>query len=909
MCGYTRAIRGVPARTRLFVGALAVLTAGLASQAVAATTTVAVDTPLLMGGDATFQITVTVTHKFRWFSTQVLLDGVPHYCHGLAEGHGQYGPWDPAQTDVEVIDVPRPAAGAYTVSVKVWNGTACDNTERDSAIAAQKLYVTDCTAPADQDVPVDDTCTYFMKDFTGFCPDLAGFAGVTVQQNPTVGDDYAPGAPVPANVQVLDGLNLIGNYDFNLTPVDDTPPVITCSADVTEPADANCQAVIALITPTATDNCGVPTVDGVRSDGKPLTDPFDLGETTIQWTATDAAAKTSDCIQKITVQDTTPPVITTCPPDRDITTGPDGTVAVPDMTGEVGVDEACPGLTISQNPSAGTLVGVCDSPVAVTMVAIDTALLIDTCAVALTILDGTPPTAVLCGGQFVNSTLSVGIPVDDPVLTTNGRTVCASDNADACGGSLTIEVTEIDGDAVGSIPNDGSDPRWPDGHPTPIVPLGAHAVTFTITDASANAFVLPTTLVVLQAVPMGCWDLNQNGLSEVNEDRNGDGDYNALDCQGVSCWDLNGNLQCDGDEDINGDLVCDAKDCKGEKGDPGFSCWDLDMNHACDLASEDINADGVCDVKDCAGSPCWDLNSNLVCDLPAEDTDGDGICTMADCAGLACWDLNGNRLCDAATEDINGDTLCDAKDCAGAPCWDLDGNLTCDPASEDLNGDGACDVKDCAGLACWDLNGNGVGDPGEDVNGDGNYDTGDCQGVSCWDLNGNHIGELNEDRNGDGDYNALDCQGLPCWDLNENLTCDPATEDVNGDLACNALDCTGPQGPRGPTGAQGSAGTDGCSCWDLNCNFTGDIGEDKNADGNFDALDCQGEKGETGDTGPTGDTGREGPQGPPGETGETGATGQSVPFFGCGALSAIDLTAMMVGLISLCALGRRRYEP
>ena len=50
-----------------------------------------------------------------------------------------------------------------------------------------------------------------------------------------------------------------------------------------------------------------------------------------------------------------------------------------------------------------------------------------------------------------------------------------------------------------------------------------------------------------------CWDANGNGVTDAEEDTNGDGNFNALDCSSVSgspapvggakiaCWDLNGD--------------------------------------------------------------------------------------------------------------------------------------------------------------------------------------------------------------------------------------------------------------------------------------------------------------------------------------------------------------------------------
>ncbi|MBL0176924.1 MAG: hypothetical protein IPP94_16975 [Ignavibacteria bacterium] len=58
-----------------------------------------------------------------------------------------------------------------------------------------------------------------------------------------------------------------------------------------------------------------------------------------------------------------------------------------------------------------------------------------------------------------------------------------------------------------------------------------------------------------------------------------------------------------------------------------------------------------------------------------------------------------------------------------------------------------------------------------------------------------------------------------------------------------------PPGPQGPPGVPGAKGADGIDCWDLNGNGAGDPAEDKNADGKWDALDCQGPRGPAGPPG------------------------------------------------------------
>jgi uncharacterized repeat protein (TIGR01451 family) len=83
---------------------------------------------------------------------------------------------------------------------------------------------------------------------------------------------------------------------------DNTPPVIVCPGSITRFADSGQSgANINPGTPVATDNCGIPTVTGVRSDGKPLNAPYPIGLTLITWTAKDAANNTATCNQTILV--------------------------------------------------------------------------------------------------------------------------------------------------------------------------------------------------------------------------------------------------------------------------------------------------------------------------------------------------------------------------------------------------------------------------------------------------------------------------------------------------------------------------------------------------------------------------------------------------------------------------------
>ena len=88
---------------------------------------------------------------------------------------------------------------------------------------------------------------------------------------------------------------------------DETPPTITCPANVVQPNDPGlCSAVVTYPDPVATDNCGGVTVACAPPSGS----VFPVGVTQVTCTATDGAGLVSQCTFTVTVNDAEPPVIT-----------------------------------------------------------------------------------------------------------------------------------------------------------------------------------------------------------------------------------------------------------------------------------------------------------------------------------------------------------------------------------------------------------------------------------------------------------------------------------------------------------------------------------------------------------------------------------------------------------------------
>ena len=197
---------------------------------------------------------------------------------------------------------------------------------------------------------------------------------------------------------------------FSLVPVtvaggtfdatgDFTPPKINCPADKTfSPLPGECGVIYFPVPLSAFDECGQLDTVVVSPDNG----VFNSGQTVVTLTASDAAGFSSTCTFIVSVEDTEPPVIVTCPADITVEAAPGECSATGSWPDPVFSD--CTNLVLSSNFLPGDLLPPC-SPSTVIYEATDEAGNTATCEFSVLVVEVTPP-AVTCPDDIVVDVLS-----------------------------------------------------------------------------------------------------------------------------------------------------------------------------------------------------------------------------------------------------------------------------------------------------------------------------------------------------------------------------------------------------------------------------------------------------------------------------------------------------------------------
>ncbi|GAB5553066.1 MAG: hypothetical protein Sapg2KO_26570 [Saprospiraceae bacterium] len=183
-----------------------------------------------------------------------------------------------------------------------------------------------------------------------------------------------------------------------------TAPTLSCPSDRTvNVLPGVCSAIIQYDIPTATDNCGMPTVikttPGFESGAN-----FFPGITTVSFQASDDNGNTSNCSFNVTVIDNEAPVITSCPESRTINTAAGVCSEVIRYEMPTATDNCVYSVERTEGPESG--VNFFPGTTTVTHVFTDNYNNSATCSFSITIIDNEAPAVTNCPNDITVNALS-----------------------------------------------------------------------------------------------------------------------------------------------------------------------------------------------------------------------------------------------------------------------------------------------------------------------------------------------------------------------------------------------------------------------------------------------------------------------------------------------------------------------
>jgi hypothetical protein len=368
------------------------------------------------------------------------------------------------------------ASGTYPVGTTNVTWTATD-ASGNSSICTQTVTVVDNQNPVIA-CPVNIThtadagvCNYTTNISPATATDNCAVSSVTGVRS----DALALNAPYPVGTTTItwtatDIHSNTSSCTQTIIVTDNEKPVITCPASITHTADAGvCSYTVNIGTATATDNCSVATIAGVRDDNAQLDASYPVGVTTVTWTATDIHGNTSSCTQTITVTDDENPVIT-CP--ASITHTADAGVC--SYTVNIGT------ATATDNCAVATIVGVRDDNAQ-----LDASYPVGTTTVTWTATD--------IHGNSSTCTQTITVTDDEKPVITCPASVTHTADAGVCSYTVNIgTATATDNCAVATIVGVRDDNAQLDAS----YPVGTTTVTWTATDIHGNSSTCTQTIIV-----------------------------------------------------------------------------------------------------------------------------------------------------------------------------------------------------------------------------------------------------------------------------------------------------------------------------------------------------------------------------------------------------------------------------
>lgn len=287
------------------------------------------------------------------------------------------------------------------------------------------------------------------------------------------------------NYIVTDGSGNSSNCSYTVTVTDNVNPTISCPSNMSVfTSSSACNATVATPNPTVSDNCAVSSLSWTITQGALVvasgtgnvgTQVFNLGTSTVNYTATDASGNSSGCSYTVTVTDNVAPTID-CPANvtaNTSSTSCDASIAIPNVTFSdnctvSSVTWIMSGATVGTSPSSGiNQVGTQTFNSGTTTIFYtvrDAANNPSTCSFTVTVTDATPPVVQPLDTVFGQCSASVPVAV-------------ANDN---CSGLMNGTTSD----------------------PLSYNAQGTFTVTWTFTDAAGNSTTSNQIVVVDNNLPL-----------------------------------------------------------------------------------------------------------------------------------------------------------------------------------------------------------------------------------------------------------------------------------------------------------------------------------------------------------------------------------------------------------------------
>ena len=448
-----------------------------------------------------------------------------------------------ASDAVGVASVASDAPALFPLGTTTVTWTATDAAGNE-ATALQRITVQDTTPPA---ISVPDPIVLEATDPAGYpvgpgslfeLPAATDLAGST-----TLESDAPPVLPLGTTTLTWTATDAAGNAataEQEITVRDTIPPLLEAPPDIAAEASSPDGTPVEIGAPNATDVAGVASV---ASDAPSL---FPLGTTVVIWTAADASGNEATALQRITIQDTTPPAI-----ERPLPLSLEAGSAA-------GYDAAAPGQGLdppAASDAAGPAAVTGDAPsmlpigrTVITWTATDDAGNSAAAEQAVDVADTTPPSLAAPPDATAEASSPDGTPVDigspvasdavgvasvasdAPSLFPLGTTIvnwtAVDDANNTATASQRITVQDTTPPAI-SVPDpivlEATDPA---GYPVgpgslfelpaatdlagsttlesdapPVLPLGTTTLTWTATDAAGNAATAEQEITVRDTIP------------------------------------------------------------------------------------------------------------------------------------------------------------------------------------------------------------------------------------------------------------------------------------------------------------------------------------------------------------------------------------------------------------------------